>query len=490
MNTRRHHRAGKRLVLSLAIVLAAAALPATAAQSAGGFDDDADNVDTAAHWAARSTLANAVMFSGLGEPLELSMSERDELLKHAGYVARPPMPEMALVGAVYAAGSPRLGDDADFAKPQTLAWQANTFDRTLDPGAQAWTLAKVASPEFHLRYHERKPDRLAALLMLPQAQAQAEVLERRLLDPRGLFAARGTDGRFAEPNARDQAAVLWGVSNLILAATSDRTDYWHAAYRDLVDPTAYRALAGMAFEAVNELRPTTPADRALAIEALGRYALTTDDRAGALRLAREHADALLESPGRALEDVALAVYGLNEAGRLLGDDDFSKAATETFRNDLLPLWRARVGVFRTPEADTGFSYTPLRVGAVAAALNAMRWHAGDAVAQQAADIYPRFMETVLAETGLQLASPLPLVAPGYREAEPAAHFAHPALPAPTEAGVAPVFASAVHRDDDGWRVTDDRFHAASAMFLANMLVGRHDGQADPFLPGDQLSRLR
>lgn len=493
MKAERHPALGKRLVLALGaalVVVVAAATAVRAGQAAEPSHYDADSIDTAAHWAARATLANAVMLSGLGEPLELSMSRLDQLLKHAGYVVRPPMPEMALVGAVYAAGSPRLADDADFAKPPTLGWDAGTFDRTLDPGAQGWTLAKIASPGFHLRYHDRKEDRLAALLMLPQAQAQAEVLERRLLNPGGLFAARSPDGGFAEPNARDQVAVLWGVSNLILAATSDRKDYWHAAYRDRVDPAAHRALAGKAFEAVQTLRPTAPADRALAIEALGRYALTVDDGAEALSLAREHARALMESPGRALDDVALAVYGLSEADRLLGEDDFSQAAAETFRTGLLPLWRAQVGAFRTPEAEGAFRYTPLRAGAVAAALNAMRWHAPDAVARQAAEVYPRFLETVLVDAGLQLASPLPLVPAEYRQAEPDAHFAHPALPAPGAVGLAPVFASAVRRDGDGWQVTDERFRTAGAMFLANMLAGRHAGQADPFLPGDRLGQLR
>src|SRR3546814_7770027 len=72
-------------------------------------------------------------------------------------------------------------------------------------------------------------------MMLPQAQAQARVLEETLVNDRGLFAARRPDGTFAEPRAGDQAVVLWGISNLILAATSARDDYWHKAYRELID---------------------------------------------------------------------------------------------------------------------------------------------------------------------------------------------------------------------------------------------------------------
>ncbi|NIR59168.1 MAG: hypothetical protein GWO02_06445, partial [Gammaproteobacteria bacterium] len=109
----------------------------------------------AAHWAARSTLANAVMFSGLGEPLSMSMSTRDAILKHAGYVTRPPMPDMAMVGAVYAAGDPALKQTPDFSDLRTLRWDPAAFDRTLEPAAQAWALVKITSPEFHLNFHDR-----------------------------------------------------------------------------------------------------------------------------------------------------------------------------------------------------------------------------------------------------------------------------------------------------------------------------------------------
>lgn len=262
------------------------------------FHYDGSNVDTAAHWAARSTLANAVMFSGLGEPLSLSMSEMDAILAHAGYVMRPPMPEMALVGAVYEAGDPRYPEPPDFDEPPTLCWDETGFDRKLDPAAQAWTLVKITSPGFHLTYHDRKADRRAALLMLPQAEAQARALAERLANEVGLFAPRATDSMFGPARTADQAAVLWGASNLVLAATSEAADYWHQAYRDLVDANDYRPLADTAFGAIKTLPPEQARDRATAIEALGRYALAAESaetRRGALDLARKHADELVKS---------------------------------------------------------------------------------------------------------------------------------------------------------------------------------------------------
>ncbi len=73
----------------------------------------------------------------------------------------------------------------------------------------------------------------------------------------------------------------------------------------------------------------------------------------------------------------------------------------------------------------------------------MRWHGSGDLAKEANRLYPGFLETVLVEAGLQLASPLPLVPARYREGRPDAAFAHPALPAPEKAGLAPVFAGEV-----------------------------------------------
>lgn len=458
--------------------------------AADDFQYGPETIDVAAHWAARSTLANAVMFSGLGESLSMSMTTMDEVLKHAGYVTRPPMPDMAMVGAVYAGGNPGFQGAPDFSAPQTLGWDASTFDRTLEPAAQAWALIKITGPAFHLNFHDRKEDKRIALVMLPQARSQAGVLRNKLLTDQGLFAARRPDGAFIKPVARDQAVVLWGVSNVILAATSTRDDYWHKAYRDLVDADDFRELAGQALSAVDKLPPESPADRALAVEALGRYALATTDterRKKALTLTRTHADALLQVDAGSLEDSSLAIYGLIEASRLLDDSRYSIAATSLFRSALLPKWDDQLNVFK---ADGPIIYTPENTAAVAAALNAVRWHGPADAAQEATQLYPKFLETVLVRAGLLLSSPLPLVPADYRKDRPDAAFAHPALPSPETAKVAPVFGGEVRFEQGTWRISDQTFRTVEAMFLANMLVMPHAGQADAFLPADRLASLQ
>src|SRR3546814_10639525 len=79
-----------------------------------------------------------------------SMSTADDILKHAGYVTRPPMPDMAMVGAVYAAADLRFKHPPDLADLRTLRWDPGPFDRTLEQDAQAWALIKITNPAFHL----------------------------------------------------------------------------------------------------------------------------------------------------------------------------------------------------------------------------------------------------------------------------------------------------------------------------------------------------
>lgn len=218
--------------------------------------------------------------------------------------------------------------------------------------------------------------------------------------------------------------------------------------------------------------------------------LATDDaaqREGALRLAREHAEALTNLDDASLEETSLAVYGLIEAGRLLGDA-YADAATELFRSHLLPRWNDDLGAFTPPDGQQVI-YTPRTLGALAAALNARRWHGPAEPAKEAERLYPALFETILVRAGLLLASPLPLVPAEYREERPDAHFAHPALATPEQAGVAPVFAGEVRYENGAWQVSEPGFRTADAMFLANMLVMPNEGRADPFLPEDRLARL-
>ena len=485
---------GSALKTLCAAVLAGGLVAADAkAGENNAFHYDQRTVPAATYFAAISNLANAIMFSGLGEALIVSPYERDDWLRRAGYVSRPPMPDMGIVGPVYAAALPVFRERPDFARPETLRWAPGSFDRTLAPAAQAWTLLKITAPEFHLLYHELPENRLAALMMIPQARAQARLLEERLRNPDGLFAPLAPDGRFRRPKPRDQAAVLWAVSSLIRAATSPRDDYWHRAYGDLVDADDYRALAGAALAAVEGLPPRSAADRAIAIEALGRYALVAKDaarRGRALALARHHAEALGAEAGRTLEDVALAVYGLTEAGRLLAGPAYAAAAADLFRSTLLALWDEALGVFRAPGGGRRIALTPETVGAVVAALNAMRWYGPDVLAAEASSLYPRFFETAVVRSGLLRASPLPLVGAAYLERDAASSFAHPLLPAAEQSGVAPVFGSRVAFEDGRWRLADPLFRTAGAMFLVNMLAVRNEGRADPFLPEDRLRELR
>ncbi|UWQ44043.1 hypothetical protein K3718_21360 (plasmid) [Leisingera aquaemixtae] len=454
------------------------------------FHYNETNVAPAVYFAALSNLANAVMFSGLGEALVISPYERDEWLRRAGFVTRPAMPDVAAAGPLYAGAEPRFAEAPDFSAPATLAWDRSTFDRTLDPAAQAWAMIKITSPEFHLQFHDMPENKLAGLMMIPQARAQAQTLKARLTNGEGLFAPRTPDGAFGTAEPRNQVAALWAMSNLVLAGTSRRGNYWHTAYRDLTDPDTYRGLLKEAFAAVRTMPPQTPGDRGLAIAALARFAVATDDdiqRRDALALVRGHAESLIADPGTGIEDLALAVFGLTEAARVLTEPAFAEAARGTFNHRLLPLWDNAAGLFR--QGAGAQSYGPRSAGAVVAALNAMRWHGETAEADRAAALFPRFFEAVIIRSGLMQASPLPLVAASYLEGVPPEHFAHPTLPAAT--ALAPVFASEAIFEDGTWRVSDPAFRTGDALFLANMLALRsEDGRSDLFLSDDLLATVR
>jgi hypothetical protein len=166
-----------------------------------------------------------------------------------------------------------------------------------------------------------------------------------------------------------------------------------------------------------------------------------------------------------------------------------RSAAGLFQEQLLPRWNEEQGIFSNEEGGSSVGYTPFTVGALVAGLNAMRWHGPEDAAGEAERIYPRFFEAVLVEGGTLLASPLPLVPEEYRQQEPDSHFAHPALPDPAEAMLAPVFAAEIVREDGGWTLADPTFRSADSMFLASMLAERHEGRADPFLPEERLKTI-
>ncbi|MBL4665958.1 MAG: hypothetical protein JKY04_01175 [Sneathiella sp.] len=140
------------------------------------FHYNIENISVAVYWAALANLANTVMFSGLGEELIISPYERDDWLRQAGYVTRPAMPDISMIGVIYASGFPGFSSEPDFSDPSTLVWTRNNVNRTLDPNAHAWTLIKITSPEFHLQFHDIPESRLAGLMMLAQARTQATAL--------------------------------------------------------------------------------------------------------------------------------------------------------------------------------------------------------------------------------------------------------------------------------------------------------------------------
>lgn len=518
-----------KLVL-LAVLLAALGLFMWQGLPGRGPAPAATTADRQAYWFGRYAFVTTVMLSGLGPQFAPPPQMLQKMAPAAGLDPQDAsMPGMTMVAGVYAGGDPRLSapDPADMA---TMRWDSSQMDKTLTPAAQGYTLLKITAKRFHLDYHESPMERFAAIMMIPQAKALVKLLERMLTEE-GAFAPLGPDGRPLpeQATAQDQIAALWGLSSFFLAAADPGDDYFAKAYRKFVGmgggmmgtgqgqtPSQQPMPSGMimrlpvdgvdaldlmnqAFQAVHGLldQALTPAEQALAIEALGWFAVASDVSRNALNrtlhgLALQDlqtlADRLAEAEKPALADRALAVYGLSEAARITGNPVYEQAALEAF-SELEALWDSQAGVYATSEGAARYVYTPFTVGAVLAGLNAVRLFGPAEPARLAVQRFQTFFERAVIASGLMRATGYPMmVPPAYRKREPAAHFTHPSLKSPAAAGQAPVYASEVVYEDGRWTVTDGRFDAAQAMFLANMSVLPHGERTDGFLPLERLTQ--
>jgi hypothetical protein len=260
-------------------------------------------------------------------------------------------------------------------------------------------------------------------------------------------------------------------------------------------------MADRAFKATQSLPPQSIVDKSLAIEAYGRYAVTTQNsglRKEAVTLIKDFASQILKDNPKTITEIGLSVYGLAEAYRITGVYDYLSKALKIFNNDMERLWDEKAGVYATAKDAKKYVYTPFDVGSVLAALNTVLWFAippyenpldsGPSLARKR---YIRFFENALVISGMQQSSGIALVEPVYLKREPEIHFAHPALPLPEKAGgefgKAPVYAGEITYDSGKWKITDYRFRTKDAMFLGTMSVILNRYQADCFIPVERLT---
>lgn len=135
-----------------------------------------------------------LLMTGVGERLQPPEGMPDQLAGLAGFdhADRPDNPY--LFGAMYASGDPHFQQEVDCSDLSTLNWDRDGMDTTLQPEAQALTIARIAAPGLRTDCQESGKDRLVALVQLQEARAMAGVLHEELTGEAGLIATVAPEG--------------------------------------------------------------------------------------------------------------------------------------------------------------------------------------------------------------------------------------------------------------------------------------------------------
>ena len=451
-----------------------------------------------AYWYSLYNVAHLTMFSGLGELMKGGgMTSLIDWLKGGGVQKAELVEGMNMLSSVYKSG------ESSFVRPiapdnkKSLSWDTEKMDKTLEPSAQAFTIIKSVTKNFHRDHHETSQNQRVAIAMYPEAKEMAKLLSEKMMNQRGLFVALSPEGKKENPKSFDQVTVLWAFSDLALVSSDPEIP----PYNDSDLSRWATRMADKAFKATKILPSQSIVEKSLAIEAYGRYAAATDNqrlRMEAIKSIGKYAEQLLKDTPKTITEMGLSVYGLGEAYRITGNYDFLRNALKIFNRDMEKLWDEKAGVYATFKGAERYAYTPFDAGAVLSALNTVLWHTLppyekplDSGPSLAGKRYIRFFENVVVISGLQQASDISLVEKIYLEREPEIYFAHPSLPQPEKAGgkfgKAPVYAGEVTYENGEWKVTDPRFKTMEAMFLANMSVILNRHQADCFIPLERLT---
>ncbi|MEE9611317.1 MAG: hypothetical protein V3W19_08695 [Desulfatiglandales bacterium] len=485
----------KRLTLAVLIFFIASGAAYGERKRAADFTFEA--AQKQAYWYSLNNVAHLTMFSGMGKIMKGGgMTGIIEWLKGGGVKKAELVKDMYMISSVYAEGDPHFIQAVDLDNKRSMGWDRQKMDKTLNPSAQAFTIIKSVTKNFHRDYHETKDNQRIAIAMYPEAKEMAKLLVEKMIDDRGLFVTLSPDGKEVKPNPFDQVAVLWAFSDLALISSDPEVP----PYNDVDLARWSSKMADKAFNATKRLPPESIIDKAIAIEALGRYGAAIDDkvlRREAIRLILRYAEALRKGSKKTITEMGLSVYGLIEAFRVTGSPGFMKEALRIFNKDMESLWDKKAGIYANFKGSKRHVYTPFDVGAVLAALNSIAWFVVppyddplDSGPDLAKKRYVKFFENALVISGLQRASGISLVERRYLDREARNHFAHPSLPQPEEGGgsfgIAPVYASEVSFEDGKWAVTNERFNTKEAMFLATMSVILNRHQVDSFIPVQRL----
>lgn len=485
------------LALSLLLIIGLVIVPVAAAQGTGvqgGLPEfNVTAAEEEGYWYSRYNLGNLVFRSGMGDTFAPEMSVMKKMIgavdadPNDGDAVIPPK-NPALLQSVYASGDPHYVQKVDVKDFGTQRWDPNSFDKRVTSRALGWTMLKETqwAKQFHVDNHFGTPQdnfgaqwRFAGMVLTAEAKMQARYALQHLMNSQGLIA--DSDGNL---DWTGQWVMLEALSDLSNTLSVDALP--HSATNRYRDPEVAKKIRGAGdklFQALAARQPASVEELSLATQALVWYAVNTGNpalQAKALARIASFSDALAQATLNTATERAFAVRGLIEGYRTTGDARYLNAAGSAFRG-LVNDYDASQGRFRSQD-----TYTVDDVAVIMGALNAARYFGGNVIDQGEAErLFAGFFESAVDMSGLQQSVPPIGVAKGkFEQNEPPIFYGYPSIPKPPMAGgkfgIAPVFASEIHRTGTGWEVTNRRFDAAGAMHASNEFIWFHKDEVNGF----------
>jgi halocyanin-like protein len=471
-----------------------------------------------AYWYSLYNMSTNIAMSGNGVPFPLNegmeqlQSERMPAMLEAVDVERPPIANPNLTFAAFTEGDPHftqqpvLEDDSGRPDASTLAWDASESSGVVSPSSLAWThlkgvtWAKNFQAHFDVLPTEMAPKFRAQLLStLAQVGINAAILVGGSRENGALTHGdsweflseyRPSAGEIVDGTRRPHhhAAMLWFLSDMTSLAQNGWFGYENprpllpreAGADAVFDPPVgiQEITDGVAATTMDLFTPAEIVEQestrslGLTLAAVGYYgpqAGSAERRDAAASYANDLAATVeehLAADGRVEQGAAnqAATQGIVAQGLLwasqLDGVDHEDTAGQVLDYLLEDLWDGDAGTFASGVEDDTYAITARDAGDITGGLNA-----ADVVLERSGvqETFATFFDGTFNRGRLQRAE-----RPPSRD-ESAEHT----LPLPPAAGgefgQAAVYNAEVEYDagSDEWRVTDDRFDTAGALYLAN-----------------------
>ena len=446
-----------------------------AAQTEIGCYIDTNTAKEEAAWYSIMNVLALSLGSGMGVPLE--DAERDQAASWAGMSWDDlPLTNPLPLKGIFKSGDPHLLKPFQQTNLDTWRWNPDSFDRTLVPQAQGWTIlaececAKwfaLSQSSEGLPNDMRNQWKALAMFLYTLARQQCDFAINNLRNDQGLFLTSSELGSVRitneATNLEDQLCMLWACSDLALMAKQPNTIFTNESSRE-----CFVTFADRLFEdiwAAKDMLLDTSLNKVLAqsiaIPALVWYSCATDVqdlRARCLWMLRGFADNLVkardanEMVGDTLVDAAAALRALVDAFRVTRLRTYAETSIKVF--DFIESQWSKAGVYSPTPLAPEYTLNADDVGIILGALNSSRLFLKERVDRKLAEIRMRvFFCKAVNMSGLQMSMPSMDFLPEWlQQREPEIHFRHSLCPLPSEVEIAPVFAGEVSYDpqSDTW----------------------------------------